>query len=83
MEIKINWKYVQRVFDTKKAELVCVPAAERMKDSRAPVNDAALCVKDGVNLTLALVRTGDRDSSEALCREIVRRFNEFPEEEKK
>ena len=42
--------------------------------------DASLCIKDGANLTVAEIHTGDVDSANALCKEIARRFNEFPEE---
>lgn len=41
--------------------------------------DALLCVKDGMNFTIADIHTGDKDSSNALCEEIAKRWNEFEE----
>lgn len=45
--------------------------------------DADLCIKDGFNLAIAHIHTGDVESSNALCEEICRRFNEFPKEQKR
>ena len=45
--------------------------------------DAELAIKDGMNFTIADIHFSDVESSNALCEEIVRRFNEFPEELKR
>ena len=39
--------------------------------------DAELCIKDGMNFTIADIHLGDVDSSNILCEEIARRWNEF------
>ena len=36
-----------------------------------------------MKLSISEIHTGDIDSSNLLCEEIVRRFNEFPEELKR
>lgn len=46
-------------------------------------DDATLCIKDNGNFVIAEIHLGDVKSSNALCKEIVRRFNEFPEELKR
>ena len=44
--------------------------------------DAEMAIKDGWNMVIANIHTGDVESSNALCQEICRRFNEFPQEGK-
>ena len=80
MEIKINWEYVKGVEETKDMQLLCIPARKSKYES-----DASLCIDipQGMNLTIADIHTGDIESSNLLCEEIVRRFNEFPEELKR
>lgn len=81
MKIVLKWKYMDKPaeFDTKTMKLVCIPG--RGRRSFGPDEpDADMCIKSGMNLTIAEVHTGDVDSANALCEEIVRRFNEFPEE---
>lgn len=79
MDIKINWEYVHSTYDTIKGELKCIPARGKRQFGRDEM-DAELCFGD---LVIAEIHTGDVESSNALCKEIVRRFNEFPEELKK
>lgn len=82
MEIQLKWKYAQGTFDTKSMKLLCLPARGKRAFHPEEV-DAELCIEDGMNFTIAEIHTGDKDSSNALCQEIVRRFNEFPEELKR
>lgn len=82
MEIKLTWKHAQKEYDTKTMELVSVPArGERLFGPDEL--DADLCINDGMMLGIANIHLGNKDSSNALCEEICRRFNEFPEELKK
>ena len=80
MEIKINWDYAKGVVDTKDMKLACIPARESKGE-----RDAELCINPpkGMTLSIAEIHTGDIESSNLLCEEIVRRFNEFPEELKR
>lgn len=41
--------------------------------------DAELCIKDQWNLSIAKIHLGDVESSNILCEEIARRWNEFEE----
>ena len=41
--------------------------------------DAELCIKDGWNFTIADIHLGDVESSNILCKEIAKRWNEFKE----
>lgn len=78
MEIEIKWNYAHDKFDTKDVKLTCIPA--RGKRVLHPDEiDATLCVS---NLAIAEIHTGDKDSSNALAKEICRRFNEFPQDQK-
>lgn len=79
MDIKLKWKYAGGKYDTKTMELVCLPARGKRMFSVDEV-DADLCIKDGMNICIANIHLGDVDSSNALCAEICRRFNEFPED---
>lgn len=81
MEIKIKWKYAKGSIDTKDMELICIPA--RGQRVCGPYEqDAEMAIKDGWNMVIAEIHTGDVESSNALCKEICRRFNEFPQEGK-
>lgn len=82
MEIKINWSYIKGSKDTKTMKLVCLPARGK-RICHPDEIDAELCISDGGNFVIAEIHTGDKDSSNVLCEEIVRRFNEFPEELKR
>lgn len=80
MEIKIKWDCANGSIDTKDMKLICVPARKRVFGPDEI--DASLCIKNGMNLVIAEIHTGNMESSNALCKEICRRFNEFPQEEK-
>lgn len=82
MNIKLNWSYAQGECDTKKMKLLCIPARGKRVFGPNEI-DANLCIKDGMNFCIASIHLGDADSSNALCEEICRRFNEFPEELKR
>lgn len=82
MKILINWKYAKGEIDTKEMRLLCIPArGKRIYGADEP--DASLCIDDSWNLAIAEIHTGDVASSNALCEEICRRFNEFPQDQKK
>lgn len=82
MKITLNWSYAKGELDTQTMKLLCIPA--RGKRSMGPDEmDADLCIQDGTNFCIANIHLGDVESSNALCEEIARRFNEFPEELKK
>lgn len=75
-KIKLNWKYAHGELDTDTLNLVCIPA--RGKRAFGPDEvDAELCIKDGMNFQIADIHMGDAQSSNILCAEIVRRWNEF------
>ena len=82
MEIKLKGEYVSGEYDTKTMKLLCIPARGKRTYGKDEI-DANLCISDGGNLCIADIHLGDKDSSNALCEEIVRRFNEFPEQLKK
>lgn len=75
MKIKLRWKYYEGDYDTKTIELVDL-SARKVKNE---VN-AEIAIKDGMNFTIAEMDFGDRESSNAFAKELVRRWNEFPEE---
>lgn len=77
MKIKLIWANVHGELDTKTMKLIDLPAREVKRE-----RDAELCISDGMNLSIAEIHLGDIKSSNALCKEIVRRFNEFPEDQK-
>lgn len=68
-------------FDTKTMKLVDIPGRGIRPFGRDEM-DAEMCIADGMNLQIAEIHTGDVESANALCKEIVRRFNEFPEDQK-
>lgn len=78
MEIKLKWKFAKGNFETKTLKLIDIPARGIHGEYCAEI-----AIKDGMNMSFAEVHLGDVDSSNALAREIVRRWNEFPEELKK
>jgi hypothetical protein len=82
MKIELKWEYAYGELDTKTMKLCCIPA--RGKRMFGPNEmDAGLCIKDGGNFAIAEIHMGDTESSNTLCEEIARRFNEFPEELKR
>lgn len=77
-KIKLNWSYAKGEFDMEKIQMLCIPA--RGKRICGPDEiDADLCIKDGWNITIAEIHLGDVESSNILCKEIARRWNEFKE----
>ena len=81
MEIKLLWKCASGTFDTKNMELVCIPARGK-RVCHADELDAEIAINDGMNLVIAEIHTGIAETSNALCQEICRRFNEFPQDQK-
>lgn len=82
MKIKLEWKYASGEFDTKTMKLTDIPA--RGKRTFGPDEiDSELCIDDSGCFKIADIHLGNVKSSNALCKEIVRRFNEFPQELKK
>lgn len=78
MKIKMNWKYAKGEFDTDTVKMLCIPARGRREFGSDEI-DASLCIGSGMNLAIAEIHTGNVDSSNALCKEIVRRWNGFEE----
>lgn len=75
-KIKLNWSYAKGEFDTDTMKLICLPARGKRAFGRDEL-DAELCIKDGMNYQIAEIHLGDVESSNILCEEIVRRFNEY------
>lgn len=82
MEIQIKWKYAEGTIDTKDMKLICIKARGKRTFASDEI-DAEIAIEDGFNLVIANIHTGETNSSNALCEEIVRRFNEFPEDLKR
>lgn len=83
-KIKLRWKYAEGDFDTKDLELIDLPAREVKfeKDATISIQTRTESGQPGWNLAIMEVQLGDRESSNILAKEIVRRFNEFPKEQK-
>ena len=75
MILKLKWKYASGEFDTKTIPMVDIPA----RPTRGEKN-AEICLADGMNFSIAEIHLGDAESSNAFAKELVRRWNEFPEE---
>lgn len=78
MILKLKWKYAEGEFDTKTVQLIDLPARPIKGES-----DAEIAIKDGWNFSFAEIHLGDLESSNAFAEEIVRRWNEFPDELKR
>ena len=80
MKVKLTWDYANGEYDTKTMRLVCLPG--RGKIFSGNEIDAYAGIEDGLNayICIAQINMGNVESANALCKEIVRRFNEFPEE---
>lgn len=75
--IKLNWEYAKGEFDMDEIRMICIPA--RGKRIFGPDEiDADLCIEDGYNIQIAEIHLGDVESSNALCEEIARRWNNYP-----
>ena len=72
-KIKIDFDYAETEVELKDMELLSLPGRKNKGEK-----GGSLCVKDGMNFEIATINTGDLESSNALCNEIVRRFNECP-----
>lgn len=77
-KIKLNWAYAKGELDTDTLKLICLPARGKRLFG-ADELDAELCIKDGMNYQIAEIHLGDVESSNILCKEIARRWNEFEE----
>ena len=78
MKIKLNWAYAKGVLDTDTLKMLCIPARGK-RIFGADEMDAELCIKDGWNLSIENIHLGDVESSNILCEEIARRWNEHEE----
>lgn len=78
MKIKLNWAYAKGLLDTDTLKMLCIPARGK-RIFGADEMDAELCIKDGWNLSIANIHLGDVESSNILCEEIARRWNEHEE----
>lgn len=78
MKIKLNWTYAKGELDTDTLKLICLPARGKRLFG-ADELDAELCIKDGMNYQIAEIHLGDVESSNILCEEIARRWNEHEE----
>ena len=76
MKIKLNWIYAKGELDIDTLKLICLPARGKRLFG-ADELDAELCIKDGMNYQIAEIHLGDVESSNILCEEITRRWNEF------
>ena len=72
-KIKIDFDYANTEVELKDMELLSLPRRKNKGEK-----GGCLCVKDEMNFEIATISTGDLESSNALCNEIVRRFNECP-----
>ena len=75
MKLKFNWGYTEDEFDTKTVQLIDIPARESKHEKNAEI-----AIKDEWNFTFAEIKLRDLESSNAFAKELVRRWNEFPEE---
>ena len=73
-KIKIDFDYADTEVELKDIVLLSLPGRENKGEK-----GASLCVKYGMNFEIATISTGDLESSNALCNEIVRRFNNCPD----
>lgn len=75
-KIKLNWAYAKGELDTNTLKMLCIPARGKRIFGEDEMN-AELCIKDKWNLSIAEIHLGDVESSNILCEEITRRWNEF------
>lgn len=80
MKINLRWNYATGEFDTKKIVLKSIPGRTR---AFGEDKEAELAIEDGYNLSFAQIHLGHIESSNAFAKELVRRWNEFPEELKR
>ena len=77
-KIKLNWQYAKGELETGTLKMLCIPA-RGIRIFGEDEMDAELCIKDQWNLSIAKIHLGDVESSNILCEEIARRWNEFEE----
>ena len=79
MKLTLKWSYAHGDFDTKDVELVAI-AGKKSKYERS----ADIAIKDGMNYCIGSIDLGatQLEDANALAEEIVRRFNEFPQDQK-
>ena len=75
MKLKLKWKCAKGEFDTRTIQMIDIPARGILGEW-----DAEICISDGYNLSIAEIHLGDLESSNAFAKELVRRWNEFPDE---
>ena len=75
MNIKLKWCYASGEYDTKTLKLSAIQAVPAKGEV-----DAELAIEDDMILSFANVHLDDAESSNAFAKEIVRGWNEFPEE---
>ncbi len=75
MILELKWKYASGNFDTKTIQMVDIPARPTRGE-----RDAEIALKDNWNYGIAEIHLGTVESSNAFAKELVRRWNEFPEE---
>ena len=75
MILALKWKYASGNFDTKTIQTIDLPARPTRGEK-----DAEIALKDGMNFSIAEIHLGDAESSNAFAKELVRRWNEFPDE---
>ena len=75
MNIKLKWCYASGEYDTKTLNVSAIQAVPAKGEV-----DAELAIEDDMILSFANVHLGNAESSNAFAKEIVRIWNEFPEE---
>lgn len=79
MKLTLKWSYAQGDFDTKDVELVAI-VGQKPKCERS----ANIAIRDEMNFCIGSIDLGatQLEDANALAKEIVRRFNEFPQDQK-
>lgn len=79
MKLTLKWSYAHGDFDTKDVKLVAV-VGNKSRGERS----ADIAIKDGMNYCIGSIDLGatQLEDANALAKEIVRRFNEFPQDQK-
>lgn len=80
MKLTLKWEYAEGELDTRTMVLVAIPG-RGVRGERA----AEIAVKDGMNYVVGSIDLGCTQVEDAnrLAEEIVRRFNDFPEDLKR
>ena len=77
MKLTLKWNYAEGDFDTKDVKLVAI-VGNKSRGERS----ADIAISDGMNYCIGSIDLGatQLEDANALAKEIVRRFNEFPAE---